>query len=345
MPNQSTPVPRSMPSATATPRVWPVTLDDITAARDRIRSFVPVSPLRTYPVLDDEVGHDVRVFVKHENFNPTNSFKVRNAFSLVTALDDDERRRGVVAATRGNHGLGLAYAGRTFGVPVTICVPLGNNPEKNAAMRALGVRLIEEGRDYDESVLVADAVVRAEGARLAHSTNDPLIIAGAGTMSLEVSAQEPELDALVIAVGGGSQAVGAMTVMRALRPNVKIYAVQASGAAAAHDGWHAREPRVVDRADTFADGLATRSTYELTFRALCHGLTDFITVTDGEIARALRLAIRTTHSLVEGAGATGLAGLLALGDRLADQRVGIVLSGGNIDEHTLRRVVNGELER
>ena len=193
--------------------LWPVDLDQISAARDRIRPFVPVSPLRSYPVLDAEVGHDIRVVVKHENFNPTGSFKVRNGFSLVSALSAEERQRGIVAATRGNHGLGLAYAGRTFGVPVTICVPLGNNPDKNSAMRALGARLIEQGRDYDESLVVADAIVRDQGACLAHSTNDARIIAGAGTLSLEIAEQEPSLDAMVIAVGGGSQAVGAMTVM------------------------------------------------------------------------------------------------------------------------------------
>ena len=323
--------------------VWPVDLDTITSARDRIRPFVPVSPLRAYPVLDAEVGHGVQVFVKHENFNPTNSFKVRNAFSLITALTDEERRRGIVAATRGNHGLGLAYAGKTFGVPVTICVPLGNNPDKNAGMRALGARLIEEGHDYDASLVVADRIVRDEGARLAHSTNDPHNIAGAGTMSLEIAEQEPALDALVLAVGGGSQAVGAMTVMGALRPHVRVYAVQAAGAAAAHDSWHARERLVTASADTFADGLATRSTYELTFPALVEGLADFITVTDADIAHALRVLLATTHSLVEGAGATGFAGLLALRDRLAGQRVGIVLSGGNIDALTLGRVVNREI--
>jgi threonine dehydratase len=322
---------------------WPVDVDAIRAARDRIRPYVPVSPLRQYPVLDAEVGHDIRVLVKHENFNPTNSFKVRNAFSFMTALGDGDRRRGVVAATRGNHGLGLAYAGRTFDVPVTICVPFDNNPEKNAAMRALGARLIEEGRDYDESVSVAEEIVRREGARLAHSTNDRHIIAGAGTMSLEILEQEPALDALVLVVGGGSQAVGALTVMRALRPGAKVYAVQPAGAAAAHDAWHAGEPRVLDRADTFADGLATRTTYELTFPTLREGLADFITVSDGEIAAALRALLRTTHSLVEGAGAGGLAGLLALRPRLTGQRVGIVLSGGNIDAATLRRVVNGEI--
>jgi len=211
-------------------------------------------------------------------------------------------------------------------------------------MRALGARLIEEGKDYDESLAVSERIVRDEGAYLAHSTNNRHIIAGAGTMSLEIAEQEPTLDALVIAVGGGSQAVGAMTVMRAVRPHVRVYAVQAGGASATHDGWHARAPRVTTTpATTFADGLATRSTYELTFPALCDGLADFITVTDAEIASALRLLLRTTHTLVEGAGATGLAGLVALKERLAGQRVGIVVSGGNIDDQTLRQVVNREI--
>ena len=326
-----------------TPSVWPVDLVMIAAARDRIRAYVPVSPLRSYPLLDAAVGNDVRVFVKHENFNPTNSFKIRNGFSFVTALSPEERRRGIVAATRGNHGLGLAYAGAQFGVTVTICVPLGNNPEKNAAMRALGVRLIEEGRDYDESVTVANRIVRAEGARLAHSTNDVEIIAGAGTMALEIAEQAPALDALVIAVGGGSQAVGAMVVMRALDRPVQVYAVQAAGASATHDGWHAGKPLVTESANTIADGLATRCGYEMTFDALRDGLADFITVTDTEIANAMRLLLRSTHSLVEGAGAAGMAGLLALRERLAGQRVGIVLSGGNVDERTLTRVMNGDV--
>jgi threonine dehydratase len=330
------------PNATSRP-VWPIDLDAVAAARARIAPYVPASPLRSYPVLDAEVGHGIRVMVKHENFNPTGSFKVRNAFSLMTALSEDERRYGVVAATRGNHGLGIAYAGRTFDVPVTICVPLGNNPEKNAGMRAYGARLIEEGRDYDASLAVAERIVRDEGARIAHSTNDARIIAGAGTMSLEMAEQDPALDAIVVSVGGGSQAVGAMAVMRALRPHVRVYAVQAAGASATHDSWHAGAPRVTNSAVTIADGLATRSTYEMTFDALRDGLADFITVTDAEIANAIRMLLRTTHSLVEAAGAAGLAGLLTLRERLAGQRVAIVVSGGNIDAETLRRVLTGEI--
>lgn len=276
-----------------------MTLDSIRAARTRLAPLLSPTPLRSYRELDDVVGHAIRVHVKHENFQPTGSFKVRNGLSFMTALPDEARARGVVAATRGNHGLGIAYAGLAFGVRVSICVPLGNNPDKNAGMRALGARLIEEGRDYDESVTVAERLVRDEGATMAHSTNNAEVLAGAGTLSLEMYEQEPALDALVIAVGGGSQAVGALTVFGALRPETKVYGVQAAGASAAHDAWHARRPVQIERAATFADGLATRSTYEMTFPSLLQGLAGFITVTDAEIAEAMRVLVRTTHSMVE----------------------------------------------
>jgi threonine dehydratase len=321
----------------------PISIADVYAARDRIRPYLEPTPFRSYGTLDAEVGADIRVMVKHENFNPTNAFKIRNALSFMTALSDADRTRGVVAATRGNHGLGIAWAGLTFGVPVTICVPRGNNPEKNAAVRALGATLIEEGDDYDESVAVADRVRQETGAVLAHSTNNANIIAGAGTLSLEMVEQAPDLDAVVIGVGGGSQAVGALTVAHALRPSLRVYAVQAAGAAATYNAWHTGVVRTIDRASTFADGLATRSAYEMTFPALRIGLAGFVTVTEAELADALRMLLRTTHTLVEGAGAAGLAGLLKLRDQLSGRRVGIVLSGSNIDEATLRMVVNGAL--
>ncbi|HEX4933065.1 MAG TPA: threonine/serine dehydratase [Gemmatimonadaceae bacterium] len=327
----------------ATPTPWPISIDDVRAARARLAPFLQPTPLYHYPLLDEAVGHGIRVLVKQENFNPTNSFKVRNGLSFMTALPEEQRARGVVAATRGNHGLGIAYAGRAFGVRTVICVPVGNNPDKNAGMRALGARVIEEGRDYDESVLVAQRLVAEEGMTLAHSTNDRTVLAGSATLSLEMFEQAGTLDAVVAVVGGGSQAVGAITVARALSPATRVYAVQAAGASASHDSWHAGERRTTDRADTFADGLATRSTYDLTFPALQAGLAGFVTVTDAEIADALRLLLSTTHSLVEGAGAGGLAGLRRLAPQLAGQRVGIIVSGGNIDEATLRRIVNREL--
>jgi threonine dehydratase len=319
----------------------PISFADAERARARIAPYLTPTPLRSYRALDDEAG--TRVLVKHENHLPTNAFKARNALSFMTALPPEQRARGVVAATRGNHGAGLAFAGAQLGVPVVICVPRGNNPEKNAAIRGFGAELIETGRDYDESVETAQRLVAERGLVMAHSTNDRDVIAGATTLSIELCEQTEELDAIVVAVGGGSQAVGALIATRQLRPAVKVYGVQAKNAAAIHDSWHARQRLAYETADTFADGLATRSTYDLTWLPLLDGLAGFVSVTESELAAAVRMLIRTTHNLAEGAGAAGLAGLLALRRELAGKTVAIVLSGSNIDAATLRRITNEEL--
>jgi threonine dehydratase len=327
--------------------VWPVSIDDVREVRERLRPYLSQTGLRRYAELDVALGHEIRVLVKHENHQPTNAFKVRNALAVMTRMSEQERGRGVVAATRGNHGQGVAWAGRLLGIPVTICVPRGNNPEKNAAMRGLGAELVEDGRDYDESLEIAARLVAERGLYMVHSTNHPMVIAGAATITLEifeqVEASGESLDAMVVAVGGGSQAVGALTVARALRPGVAVYGVQAANAPAIHDSWHAGAPLARNSADTFADGLATRSCYELTFAALREGLHGFVTVTEAEIAEAIRLYLRTTHNLAEGAGAAGLAGLRTLAAELAGKTVAVILSGSNIDEATLRAVINGAL--
>jgi threonine dehydratase len=322
---------------------WPIRFEDVLAAEARIRPHLSPTPLRSYAPLDAAVGHGIRVLVKHENHLPTNAFKVRNGVSALTALDEDARRRGVIAATRGNHGLGLAWAGARLGVRVTICVPLGNNPDKNEALRGLGAELVEEGRDYDEAVVVAERLVEARGLTLVHSTNEPLVLAGAGTLALEMLRERPDLEALVIAVGGGSQAVGAMIVARALSPGLPVYGVQAERASAIHDAWHSGEIRAGASPDTFADGLATRNVYPVTFPALRAGLAGFVTASEAEMAEAVRLLIRTTHNLAEGAGAAGLAGLRKLAPRLEGRTVGVVISGGNLDLETLGLVVSGKL--
>lgn len=318
----------------------PISFDDIKAARVRIAPFLDRTPFRRYPELDEAVGSSAGVWLKHENHLPTNAFKVRNALSAICALSETERKRGVIAATRGNHGLGVAFAGKRLGIPVTICVPVGNNPEKNAGIRSLGAKLIEQGKDYDEAILVMKDLAATHGLQEIHSTNNLSVLAGAATLSLEMLEEVPDLDAIVVAVGGGSQAVGAIAVARELRPSLKVYGVQAEGAAASHDSWHRGERIQVEKADTFADGLATRTTYDLTFDALKVGLHDFVTVSDEEIRIALRLLLRTTHNLAEGAGAAGLAGLLKLRGKLASQKTGIILSGSNVDFQTLRQVLD-----
>jgi threonine dehydratase len=322
---------------------WPITFDDVEGARERLAPHLTPTPLRRYPLLDTATG--LSLFVKHENHQPTGSFKVRNGLSFMTALSPNELQRGVVAASTGNHGQGIAYGAALVGTPATICVPRGNNPEKNAAMRAWGATLVEEGRDYDESVQVMLRIAHEQGCVVAHSTNDPRIIAGAGTMTLEMLDQAGDvgIDALVLAVGGGSQAVGALTVAKQLAPTLEVYGIQAQGAAAQHDAWHAGAPRTTAKADTFAEGVATRSTYELTFPALLEGLTDFVTVTDAEIAEGVRLILSSTHNVVEGAGAMGVMGAMKLRERLTGKRVAVAFCGGNLDSSVLRKILNREL--
>jgi threonine dehydratase len=322
---------------------WPITFDDVLEARARLAPYLSPTPLRHYPLLDELMGGGTSLLIKHENHQPTSSFKVRNGLSFVTGLAADERERGVVAASTGNHGQGIAYAASLLGVRATICVPVGNNPEKNAAMRGWSATVVEEGRDYDDSVEAMTRIAREQGMTVAHSTNDARVIAGAATMSLEMLEQSAGLDAIVIAIGGGSQSVGALTVARTLAPRLKVYGVQAAGAPAIHDSWHARSPMATERASTFAEGVATRQPYALTFATLCEGLAEFITVTDGELAEAIRVILKLTHNLVEGAGALGVAGALKLRDRLKGKRVGVVFSGGNLDTSVLRRILNGDL--
>jgi threonine dehydratase len=324
-------------------RSWPIAFEDVLAARDRIGPHISPTPIRRYAPLDRAVGNGIEVWVKHENHCPTNSFKARNALALMTALTHSERGRGAVAATRGNHGLGVSWAGSLLGVAVTICVPRGNNPEKNEGMRGYGARLIEEGKDYDESVAVAERLAGEEDLFMIHSTNDARVIAGAGTLTLEMLEQRPDIEAIVVGVGGGSHAVGAMTVTRAMRPEIPVFAVPAEKASAIFDSWRAGRPVPRPSAETFADGLATRNVYELTFGPLLSGLAGFVAVSERAIAEALRLLLGTTHNLAEDAGAAALAGAIALSEKLSGKRVAIVLSGGNIDRETLRRVIDGEI--
>jgi threonine dehydratase len=317
----------------------PIAIDDVLAAHERLKPYLTPTPLRNYPQLDALVGHDIQVWVKHENHQPTQSFKIRNGISAVTALSAEARERGVIGASTGNHGLGLAYAGKLLGVRVTICVPANNNPEKNGAIRALGAELVEHGATYDESAANCARLCAERGMTLVHSTNNHDVIAGAGTMTVEILDQRPGLDALVIATGGGSQAVGALTVAAARKPSLTVCAVGAAGAPAQYESWKAGRILSGLPVKTIAEGVATGSAYEMTFDALKGGLAEFVTVTDDEIYQGIRDFAKITHNIAEGAGAAGLAGLKKLAPKLAGQHVGIVLCGGNLSNELLRRAI------
>lgn len=319
----------------------PISFQDVLAARERLKPYLALTPLREYPLLNELVGHGIRVWVKHENHHPTQSFKIRNGLAVMTSLTPDERKRGAIGASTGNHGQGVAYAGKLLGVPVTICVPANNNAEKNAAIRALGAELIEVGATYDETVVECARIQAERGMTLVHSTNHPQVIAGAGTMTLEILEQEPSLDAIVIALGGGSQSVGALTVVAERAPHVKTYAAGAAGAPAQYDSWRQGKVLTGQPVNTFAEGIATGAAYELTFDTLKAGLANFVVVSEDAIYGAVRDLIRITHNVPEGAGATGLAGLRALAPELGGKRVAIVMCGGNLSMASLRRALQG----
>lgn len=318
---------------------FPITYADVLAARERLAPYLTPTPLREYPQLNELVGSGIRVWVKHENHHPTQSFKIRNGLAVVTSLTAAERARGAIGASTGNHGQGVAYAGKMLGVPVAICVPERNNAEKNAAIRALGAELIETGAIYDETVVACARIQAARGMTLVHSTNHPQVVAGAGTMTLEILEQQPDIEAIVIALGGGSQAVGAMTVVRERSPGVQVYAVGASGAPAQYESWKQGRRLERQQVKTFAEGIATGSAYEMTFDALREGLAGFVTVDDDAIFGAVRDLIRITHNVPEGAGAAGLAGLRVLAPQLAGKRVAIIMCGGNLSMADLKRAV------
>ena len=312
-------------------------LTDIVAARPRVRRVVAPTPLLRHELLNAEAGLDIRV--KHENHAPTGAFKVRGGVNLIAMLSPEERRLGVIAASTGNHGLSIALASRREGVPCTIFVPAGNNAEKNAAIRALGAALVEYGRDFDEARERVEELQRAHPVRYVHSANEPLLIAGVGTYALEIFEEQPDTDVIIAPIGGGSGACGCGIVRTGIGSFARIIGVQAERADAFARSWRAPARVVNESADTFAEGMATRVTFDLPFGILTKELDDVVTLTEEELADGVRLALRTTHNLAEGAGAAPLAAAMKLRDALRGKKVVCVMSGGNIDAATLRKVL------
>jgi threonine dehydratase len=313
------------------------TLADVYAARSRIADVIHPTPLARHALLTEETGLDL--LVKHENHNPTNAFKVRGGLNLVRSLAPDERARGVVTASTGNHGQSIALACQRERVACTVFVPLGNNPDKNAAMRALGATVDEGGRDFDDARERCEARAAATGARYVHSANEPLLIAGVATYALEIFEAEPAVDVILVPVGGGSGACGNCIVRTALGANTRVIGVQAARADAFTRSFRSGTRVVGDSADTFAEGMATRVTFDLTFELLKGELQDICVLSEAELAEGIRLALRATHNLAEGAGAASLAAAVKLREELRGQRVVAVMSGGNLDAVKLRTVM------
>jgi threonine dehydratase len=315
-----------------------ITLDDVREAGARIRPYLRPTPLYPYPGLDGLL--EAEVWVKHENHQPVGAFKVRGGVNLVAQLSDDERRAGLIAASTGNHGQSIAYAARLFDVPARICVPSDANPVKVASIRGLGAELISHGDDYDDAREHCERLAEAHGYRYVHSGNEPHLIAGVGTETLEIFDEQPDLHAIFVPIGGGSGAAGACIVAKAIRPQTQIIGVQSEAAPAAYRAWSER--RLVEASNaTFAEGLATRTTFELPQQILWEHLDDFVLVSEDELREATLLMIEHTRNLVEPAGAAALAAARKLRSRFAGKRLALILSGGNISPAQLTSLLTG----
>lgn len=316
---------------------WP-TYQDILKAREIIQTYLPRTPLYSYPPLSDLLG--TRVYVKHENHLPTVSFKVRGGINLIHHLAPEERDKGVVTASTGNHALSIAFAGRLFGVSVTIVMPEGANPVKVKAVQSQGAEVIFHGRIFEESKDEASRLAGETGRRFIHPANEPYLIAGVATYAVEILEECPSLDAIIVPVGGGSGASGCCLAKARLKPDVEVIGVQAEKAPAAYRSWKAK--KIVEaEMETAAEGLQTRMGYQLTQEILQRHLADFVLVTEGEMSAAILTYLELVRNISEEAGAAPLAGALKIKDRLRGKTVALVLSGSNISLERLGRVLKG----
>jgi threonine dehydratase len=305
------------------------TFEDVVAAREFIAPYLPKTPLLRVRALSELLNCDY--YAKLENLQPVGAFKVRGGVNLVGTASDEERRKGLVSASTGNHGQSIAYAGRLFSSRVIIYAPAENvNESKMQAIRDLGAEVRYHGRDFDEARQECARVAREEGFRYVHSANEPRLIAGVGTIGLEIFEELPDVDVIIAPAGGGSCASGNCIVANELNPNVHVIAVQSDAAPAMWHAWrnHSLEP--YPTMNTEHEGLATRVPFELTNNILWKLLSDFILVSDSEINEAVKLLAQHAKQVTEGAGAASLAATFKLRDELRGKKVVGIVSGGNL---------------
>ncbi|HUG99040.1 MAG TPA: threonine dehydratase [Gammaproteobacteria bacterium] len=327
--------------ARACARDLAVTLGDVEQAMEVVRKHLAPTRLLSHPLLNRRAGCEV--FVKLENTQDIGSFKIRGGLNLLARMSAEDRARGLVTATRGNHGQSIAYAARMHGASCTIFVPRGNNADKNAAMAALGAQVVEAGHDFDAAMIAAEEFAARDGARLVHPARDLDLVAGVGTIALEMLQQaEGRLDAVFVPVGGGSIAAGMSVVLKALSPETHVIGVSAENAPAMHHAWHTGEHRPFAAVDTLADGLAVRVPVDVTLGLLRPLLDGMVLVSEREIQEAIRTYAETVHQMAEGAAAAALAAAMRHGGAMRGGRVGVVLTGGNIDAATLMSALAGE---
>ena len=307
------------------------TFVDVLRARQVVGRFLPRTPLYRYPTLEALLR--ARVYVKHENFQPIGAFKVRGGVYLMSRLSPEERARGVITASTGNHGQSIAYAAALFNVRAVVVVPQNANPVKVEAIRA---EIRVHGRDFDDARSYCEQAAAEEGLRYISSGDEPDLIAGVATETLEILEEQPEVEMIFVPVGGGSGAAGACLVAKTLNPQIRVIGVQSARAPAAYLTWRHRRWMEAPM-ETLAEGLATRRPFMLPQRILWEKLDDFILVDDEELVEGVRLYLEKAKTLAEPAGAAPLAAALRLREQIRGKTIALILSGGNVSPEQLRR--------
>ena len=303
------------------------TLRDVYEAKKTIAPYLPRTPLHYSPGLSQAL--DAEVYLKHDEYLPLGAFKARGGINLLAHLSQAERAQGVITASTGNHGQSIASACRMFGVRALIALPEKANPLKVAAMRSLGAELIFYGDSYDEARAHCERLAAEEGYHYVHSSNEPLLISGVATQTLEVIEDLPDVEVIMMPLGGGSSAAGACIVAKAVDSNIQVVAVQSEAAPAGYLFWKHGEA-VEPPMETFAEGIGTKEGYEVPQSILKEHLADFVLVSDDDIRRAIGLLIEKAHTMAEGAGAVSLAGAVKRPELVKDKKVVITISGANI---------------
>ncbi len=313
------------------------TFQDILRAKLVVDRYIEPTPLHNYPALDQVVG--TTVYIKHENYNPIGAFKLRGGLNLLSQLSLAERDAGVVTASTGNHGQSIAYAARLFDIQANIFAPEDANPVKVAAMKSLGANVILRGRDFDEARVHCEQMAREKGMRYISSGDEPLLIAGVGTHTLEILEAQPDIEVILVPVGGGSGASGASLVAKTINPAIEVIGVQAEKAQSAYLTWKKRQA-TESPMGTIAEGLQTRAPFMLPQQIMWQHMDDFVLVSDEDLLTAVHILLEKAKTLTELAGAAPLAAALQMPQRLQGKKVAFILSGGNISPEQLRMVLS-----
>jgi threonine dehydratase len=306
-------------------------------ARSVIRRYLNRTNLIRYSELSRHLGCEA--YVKHENHQPGGSFKIRGALNFYHHMSKEELESGILVATRGNHGLAMAWAGQWFNVPCTVVVPENNNPEINRTIESYGAELIVHGEDFYDAQSYCEELVDSAGYYYVQQGNEPEILNGLATTGLEILEDLPDVDTIICPIGGGAGCASILKIARTFKPDIEIIGVEAQNAPAFHDSWKKGEIVILDDAATIADGLAARSVFHLPFAILKDTIDDVILLSEAELLQGIHYALETTHNLAEGAGAAAIMAACKIKARLAGKKVVMIMSGGNLNIDTLKKAL------